>query len=110
MAMVSAAVYDAVNDIERTHAVFKVDVRAPHWASPQAAASAAAYTVLSALYPDMTTQLETTMAQSLAAVPAGPARNVGVDVGREVANGILAWRANDGSAVSVPYVPGTLRR
>lgn len=48
MAMVSAAVYDAVNDIERTHAVFKVDVRAPHWASPQAAASAAAYTVLSA--------------------------------------------------------------
>ena len=106
MAMVSAAVYDAVNDIERTHAVFKVDVRAPHWASPQAAASAAAYTVLSALYPDMTTQLETTMAQSLAAVPAGPARNVGVDVGREVANGILAWRANDGSAVSVPYVPG----
>ena len=107
MAMVSAAVYDAVNDIERTHAVFKVDVRAPHWASPQAAASAAAYTVLSALYPDMTTQLETTMAQSLAAVPAGPARNVGVDVGREVANGILAWRANDGSAVSVPYVPGT---
>ena len=50
------------------------------------------------------------MAQSLAAVPAGPARNVGVDVGREVANGILAWRANDGSAVSVPYVPGTLRR
>ena len=34
MAMVSAAVYDAVNDIERTHAVFKVDVRAPHWASP----------------------------------------------------------------------------
>lgn len=107
MAMVSAAVYDAVNDIERTHAVFKVDVRAPHWASPQAAASAAAYTVLSALYPDMTTQLETTMAQSLAAVPAGPARNVGVDLGREVANGILAWRANDGSAVSVPYVPGT---
>jgi hypothetical protein len=33
MAMVSAAVYDAVNDIERTDAVFHVDVHAPRWAS-----------------------------------------------------------------------------
>ena len=47
------------------------------------------------------------MAQSLAAIPAGPARNAGVSVGRKVADGILNWRANDGSAASVPYVPGT---
>jgi len=107
LAMVSAAVYDAVNDIERTGAVFKVDVHAPHRASPQAAASEAAYTVLLALYPSYATQLQATMAQSLAAVPAGPARNAGVKVGQEVADGILAWRANDGSAISVPYVPGT---
>ena len=51
MAMVSSAVYDAVNDIERTHAVFKVDVHAPRGASPEAAASEAAYTVLSSLDP-----------------------------------------------------------
>jgi PAP2 superfamily len=107
LAMVSAAVYDAVNDIERTHAVFKINVDAPSWASPTAAASEAAYTVLSALDPIMGPLLETTMAQSLAAVPAGPARNAGVQVGRQVADGILAWRANDGSANSVPYVPGT---
>jgi hypothetical protein len=107
LAMVSGAVYDAVNDIERTHAVFKVNVQAPHWASPEAAASEAAYTVLSSLDPSTSPLLDAAMAQSLAAVPAGPARNAGVAVGRKVADGILAWRANDGSAASVPYVPGT---
>ncbi len=107
MAMESAAVYDAVNDIERTHAVFKVNVQAPRWASPEAAASEAAYTVLSSLDPSMSPLLAATMARSLAAVPAGPARNAGVAVGRKVADRILVWRANDGSAASVPYVPGT---
>jgi hypothetical protein len=107
MAMVSAAVYRAVNDIERTHAVFRTDVEAPRWASPQAAASETAYLVLSSLYPSLSAFLLTTMARSLAAVPPEPARSAGVAVGREVANGIVAGRANDGSAVSVPYVPGT---
>ena len=82
-------------------------MQAPRWASPQAAASEAAYTVLRSLFPNLTTSLWATMAQSLAAIPAGPARAAGVVVGRKVADGILAWRANDGSAVSVPYAPGT---
>jgi membrane-associated phospholipid phosphatase len=107
IAMTSAAVYDAVNDIERTAAVFKIDVHAPRWASPQAAASEAAYTVLSALDPSMSSLLNATMAQSLAAVAPGRARDAGIAIGRKVADGILAWRANDGSAASVPYVPGT---
>jgi hypothetical protein len=107
MAMVSAAVYDAVNAIERTGSVFKVDVKAPSWASAPAAASAAAYSVLSALDPSMQPMLGATMAQSLAAVPAGAARNAGVLVGLEVAQGILSWRAGDGSSATVPYVPGT---
>jgi hypothetical protein len=107
MAMMSAAVYDAVNDIKRTDAVFKINVRAPHWASAEAAASEAAYTVLSSLDPGMSPLLSATMAQSLAAVPSGAARSAGVAVGRKVADGILSWRANDGSATKVPYVPGT---
>jgi hypothetical protein len=107
MAMVSAAVYDAVNDIERTGSVFKVDVQAPAGASPSAAASEAAYTVLSALDPSMQPLLDTTLNQSLAAVPSSSAAAAGVVVGQEVAKGILAWRANDGSSASVPYVPGS---
>ncbi len=107
LAMVSGAVYDAVNDIERTGAVYKVNVQAPPGASASVAASEAAYTVLSALDPDMDALLEVRMAQSLAVVPSATARAGGVQVGQEVAQGILAWRANDGSSASVPYVPGT---
>ncbi len=107
MAMTSAAVYDAVNDIERTNADFKIDVPAPLWASPKAAASEAAYTVLASIYPNMGPFLDAAIAQSLAAVPSGRARDAGVAVGRDVAAGIIQWRANDGSSVSVPYVPGT---
>ena len=69
LAMVSGAVYDAVNDIERTGSVYKFDVPAPPGASASAAASEAAYTILSALDPVMEPLLEVRMAQSLAAVP-----------------------------------------
>ncbi len=107
LAMVSGAVYDAVNDIERTGAVYKFDVEAPKGASPSAAASEAAYTVLSALDPIMEPLLEVRMAQSLAAVPSATACAAGVAVGSEVAQSMLAWRANDGSSAVVPYVAGT---
>jgi hypothetical protein len=107
MAMVSGAVYDAVNDIERTGSVYKVDVAAPGRASSSAAASEAAYVVLSALDPSMQPTLDQALAESLAAIPSGTSRDDGVAVGRQVSQGILAWRANDGSQVTVPYVPGT---
>jgi membrane-associated phospholipid phosphatase len=107
LAMVSGAVYDAVNDIDHTGSVFKFDVQAPAGASASAAASEAAYTVLSALDPVMDPLLEVRMAQSLAAVPSASAALAGVTVGRQVGDDMLAWRANDGSAVNVPYVVGT---
>ena len=107
MAMVSGAVYDAVNDIERTGSVYQVDVKAPHGASASAAASEAAFAVLSALDPNMQALLDVEMAQSMAAVPSTRARAEGVEVGLEVARGILAGRANDGSTATVPYVAGT---
>ncbi len=106
-AMVSGAVYDAVNDVQRTGAVYKFDVKAPSGASASAAASEAAYTVLSALDPSMAPLLEVTMAQSLAAVPSAKARQGGIAVGLQVGEDMLAWRASDGSSATVPYVPGT---
>jgi membrane-associated phospholipid phosphatase len=107
LAMVSGAVYDAVNDIERTGTVYRVDVHAPRGASVSAAASEAAYAVLSALDPSMQPLLDQRLTQSLAAAGTASANAAGVQVGRAVAQGILAWRANDGSSATVPYVPGT---
>jgi hypothetical protein len=107
MAMVSGAVYDAVNDITHTGSVYKFDVHAPKGASPSAAASEAACTVLSSLDPSMQSLLDARLAQSLAAEPSASAAAAGVQVGRQVAQDMIAWRANDGSAAVVPYVPGT---
>ena len=107
MAMVSAAAYDAVNDITRSGAVYHIDVAAPRYASAAAAASEASYRVLLDLYPAQKARLDVALAETLAAIPAGAPRRAGMAVGDEVAAGMMAWRADDGSAASVPYVPGT---
>jgi hypothetical protein len=106
-AMVSAAVYDAVNDIERTGAVDRVDALARPGASPIAAASQAAYSVLVALYPSQRARFDATLAQTLGTIPHGPSKHRGREVGIAVAQGILAWRANDGSSAMMTYTPGT---
>jgi hypothetical protein len=109
MAMVQEATYDAVNAIDHFGSVFQVSVPASEsqGASPEAAASEAAFDVLSALIPQEQSLFNVTLAESLADIPAGPALNAGIAVGDTVAAGILAWRANDGSNAQVPYEPGT---
>src|SRR5215210_322839 len=46
LAMVHGAVFDAVNSIEHDYKPYLVKTRAPHWASAEAAAAAAAHDVL----------------------------------------------------------------
>jgi hypothetical protein len=106
MAMVQAAVYDAVNSIDHIGSVYHVSVPAAPGASPIAAASQAAYDVLSSLIPSQKALYDATLAETLAQVPDASARAAGIAVGDAVAASILAWRANDGSNVQVPYVPG----
>ena len=50
LAMVHAAIYDAVNAIDRSHTVYAVDIQAKPGAAIEAAAAAAAYGVLTTLY------------------------------------------------------------
>jgi membrane-associated phospholipid phosphatase len=106
MAMVQAAMYDAVNGIDRFGSVFQVNVYAPTGASPEAAASQAAYDVLLSLIPEEKALYDATLAETLAGIPNGAGKSAGIAVGDAVAAGILAARANDGSSVQVPYVPG----
>jgi hypothetical protein len=107
-AIVHAAIYDAVNAIDRTHEPYLIDVRAPRDASETAAADAAAHTALVGLYPAEQSMLDADYAAELAAVPDGPAKDQGVKLGKQVATDLLAIRANDGSNVApAPFVPGT---
>ena len=107
-AIVHAAIYDAVNSIDRSHEPYLISVRAPRDASETAAADAAAHTSLVGLYPAQQSTLDSDYAAELALVPNGPAKAMGIRVGEQVATDLLAARANDGSAViPSPFVAGT---
>jgi hypothetical protein len=108
MAMVHIAVYDAVNAIYRTHTVYKVAAEAAPGASPEAATAAAAHRVLVALYPRQQAALDGALRAALADVPDGPGRGDGVDLGRFVADKVLAWRACDGAGRAGMYTPRPL--
>ncbi len=106
LAMVSAAVYDAVNAIDGTPGYY-VSLKAPAGASADAAVSAAAYTVLAYLYPAQVSSFNSLLATAMATVPDGQSKTDGMSVGQSVANAIIAMRANDGSTNYVDYTPGT---
>jgi hypothetical protein len=108
MAIMHAAVYDAVNAIVKTHADYLVYLNAPRHASVAAAAAQAAHDTLVQLYPNETAMLDADLATSLTSVPDGQAKNQGVRVGATAAALILSLRGNDGSAASpIPFTPGT---
>jgi hypothetical protein len=104
LAIVHAAIYDAVNAIDRTHAAYHVEAKAPAGASPEAAAAAAAHRALVHLYPKLSERFDAALDESLRAVPDGPAKDDGVALGQTVADKMLAWRADDGSAKKPPRV------
>ena len=107
-AIMHAAIYDAVNAIDRTHKPYLVRLSAvPRSASQDAAAAAAAHDVLVALYPNFQAMLDAQLEQSLAPIPEGADKAEGVSVGQTVAAQVLALRKHDGSdAAPIPYVFG----
>src|ERR1044071_1748982 len=76
-AILHAAIYDAVNAIDRTHEPYLISVRAPRHASETAAADAAAHTALVGLYPGQQSTLDADYAAELAKVTDGPAKDQG---------------------------------
>jgi hypothetical protein len=105
--MVHTAIYDAVNSISQTHNPYHISMAADPTTSREAAAAQAAYQVLLGLYPANQAKYETALANSLSAVPDGPSKVAGVNLGTAVGNAILAHRANDHSNDVVAYTPGT---
>src|SRR5438105_4483248 len=105
-AIMHDAIYDAVNAIDGTHKPYLARLSASHFASQEAAASAAAHEVLVKLYPNFQTTLDAQLQQALAQLP-NSGKADGVNTGNTVADRILALRNNDGSnAQPVPYVFG----
>jgi membrane-associated phospholipid phosphatase len=108
-AIMHAAIYDAVNAIDRTHKPYLVRLTGvSRFASQDAAADAAAHTVLETLYPNFQTTLDTQFQQLLAQIPDGADKAEGIRIGQTVAERILALRSNDGSdSAPIPFIFGT---
>jgi hypothetical protein len=106
-AMVQGAVYDAVNGIDRGYQPYLVMPRANPWDSEDAAVATAAYRVLVAVVPSSQTvalaNLATQYGASLAAIPAGPAKDGGIAAGEAAARAMLAARTNDGRNPTTPF-------
>ena len=107
LAIIHAAVYDAVNAIDRTHKPYAIDVPALPGTSAEAAVAAAAHRTLVALFPAQTATFDAQFTASLAGITDGASENAGVALGNLVADKMLALRAADDSTTVVTYTPGS---
>jgi hypothetical protein len=103
MAIVQVAVFEAVNAITHRYTPYLGTVSAPDGASPQAAVVTAAHDTLLWLFPAQQGFLDGKQAESLAAIPGGPAKDDGMAVGRAAAAAMIADRTDDGSSPAQFY-------
>ncbi len=113
-AMVNIAMHDAVNlALGRPNKSYLGNVGITPGGDTRAAASQAARDVLVALNPANAAQYDAALAQSLALVTDGKAKDKGIKTGAAYAAAVLAKRATDGSTASVTYattgLPGDWR-
>ena len=102
LAILHTAIYDAVNGISRTHESYLVESAVAASASREAAASAAGYTALRALFPASAGRLAAIHESIIAEIPEKPQKQAGLHWGQAVAEAVLASRAFDGANGSVP--------
>jgi hypothetical protein len=95
LAITHGAIFNAVNAIERRYTPYSVNIKAPAGASAAAAAVAAGHGVLTRLYPAQKASLDAALTASLAKIPDGQAKVGGINVGKEVAEKLVAIRSTD---------------
>lgn len=106
LAIVHAAIFDAVNSIVERHEPYLTLCPEPD-ASIDAAVATAAHRTLTALYPGQADALDSKLHQYLAKIPESGAKVDGIALGSDVAGAILEEREGDGADAPMSYVPGT---
>jgi PAP2 superfamily len=108
LAIMHAAIYDAVVSIDHSAEPYLATVQAPRRASLAAAADTAARATLVGLYPGLQPAIDQEYAGLLAQLPPGRHTSQGIFVGALVAREILARRAGDGSSLPlIAFEPGS---
>ncbi len=104
-AITQLAVFEAVNAVTGHYTPYLGTISAPPGSSAEAAAIAAAHTVLKNYFPAAVASLDAARANSLASIPDGPAKLNGIAVGEAAAAAMIAARMNDGAAPPQFYMP-----
>jgi hypothetical protein len=107
LAIVQAAVYEAVNAITKRYPPGRVTLEAAPGASVEAAVAEANRVMLSKLVPAQQDAVDRAYRAALATIPAGRAKTAGLAVGEKAADAILALRADDGVTAPESYRPRT---
>jgi hypothetical protein len=107
MAMVHAAMFDAVNSIERRYRPYLLQLPADPATSKEAAAAAAAAAVLATIDDRTAANVKGVLSTYLDSIPDGVAKWDDVKLGEAVAAKIVAARATDGSDAPDAYRPRT---
>jgi hypothetical protein len=108
LAMTSAAVFDAVNSVNRNYSPYASYYDAGGSASMEAAAAQAAYSVMNSLYGStgsFGTTYSNLLNSHLSTIPDGTAKTNGVSLGNMAASAILTSRASDGWNAPATYSP-----
>jgi hypothetical protein len=106
-AIAQLAVFEAVNACSPRYEPYLGTVPAPAGASPEAAAVAAAHTVLRTYFPSAAAALDGARTGSLAAIPDGQPKYDGIGVGEAVAAALIQERANDGATPPATFLPAS---
>jgi hypothetical protein len=104
LAMVHAAMHDAVNGADRRYETYASDLT-DRRAHPEAAAAAAAHRVLSGLFSAQQDSWDAALADSLSRIGDGPRKKAGIVLGAAVGQVVLDVRANDGWNGVDPFNP-----
>jgi hypothetical protein len=107
MAITQLAVFEAVNTIDPRYEPYLGTIVAPAGASIDAAVIAAAYGVLINYVPGSAAILDPARASSLAAIPAGAAKDAGITTGEAAAAAMILARVGDGTTPAEFSVPAS---
>ena len=109
LAMVSGAMFDAINAVDQTYEPYLSGITAQPNASAIVAGSVAAHDVAAEVYDNQEALdlWDKTLAEIMATVPDDNAKTLGIQLGQQVAAAMIASRANDGSSATETYTPGT---
>lgn len=103
LGIIHAAIFDAVNAIDRSHHNYVYSGKGIEGASIDAAVAAAAHGTLVTLFPQQKADFDAALASYLDAIPDGVAKSKGFLAGRMAAERMLKERHNDGRELEMDY-------